>query len=92
MPILLKATIHGYVQGVGFRFEAMQKAQELHLVGYAKNESDRTVYLEAQGARENVEKFLHWLEHHGPPLARVTKVETKFSRELENYQEFSVKY
>ena len=92
MPILLKAKIHGYVQGVGFRFEAMRKAQELHLVGFARNEGYRTVYVEAQGARENVEKFLHWLEHHGPPLAKITKVEAKFSHDLENYQEFSVKF
>ena len=90
--ILLKATIHGEVQGVGFRFQTMKKAQELHLTGFVRNEGYRTVYVEAQGARENVEKFLHWLEHHGPPMAKVTKVEAKFSRDLENYQEFSVKY
>ena len=92
MPILLKAKIHGYVQRVGFRFEAMRKAEELHLVGFARNERDKTVYVEAQGARENVEKFLHWLEHHGPPLAKVTKVESKFSHDLESYQRFSVKF
>jgi acylphosphatase len=92
MPILLKAKIHGHVQGVGFRFEAMRKAQELHLSGFARNERDKTVYVEAQGARENVEKFLHWLEHHGPPLAKIIRVETKFSRDLGNYQDFSVKF
>ena len=89
--ILLKAKIHGRVQGVGFRFEALRKAKELGLAGFARNERDKTVYIEAQGARENVEKFLHWLERHGPPFARVTKVEAKFSRDLENYQDFSVK-
>ena len=92
MPILLKAKIHGDVQGVGFRFEAARYARELHLAGFARNERDGTVYVEAQGVRENVESFLHWLEHHGPPLAKVTKVEAKFSRDLESYQEFSVKF
>ncbi|OGI26228.1 MAG: hypothetical protein A3J76_01440 [Candidatus Moranbacteria bacterium RBG_13_45_13] len=88
MPILLKAKIHGHVHGVGFRYEATKKARELHLTGFARNERDGTVYVEAQGARENVDKFLHWLEHHGPPMAKVTRVEAKYSHDLENYQEF----
>jgi acylphosphatase len=90
--ILLKAKVHGDVQGVGFRFESLRKAQELHLAGFARNERDRTVYIEVQGAEENVHQFLHWLEHRGPPAARVTKVEAKFTRELGSYQEFSVKF
>jgi acylphosphatase len=87
---LLKLRIHGHVQGVGFRFEAMRKAQDLFLVGFARNERNRTVYIEAQGERENLEKFLHWCEHHGPPLAKVTRVEAKYSNELENFQIFRV--
>ena len=85
---LLKAKIHGEVQGVGFRFEAALKARELNLVGFARNERDGTVYIEVQGPSENVERFLHWLEHHGPPAAKITRMEAKFSNELENYQSF----
>lgn len=58
------------------------------MTGFARNERDKTVYIEAQGARENIERFLHWLEHHGPPMAKVMRVEAKFSNELENYQSF----
>lgn len=88
---ILKLKIHGHVQGVGFRFEAMQKAQEFNIVGFAKNERDHTVYIEAQGERSNLEKFLHWCEHHGPKLSKVTRVEAKYSNELENYRSFRVK-
>lgn len=88
MPKLLKAKVHGEVQGVGFRFEAARYARELDLVGFARNERDHTVYIEAQGQNENVDRFLHWLEHHGPLLAKVTRVEAKFSNELEGYQSF----
>jgi len=89
---LLKAKIHGHVQGVGFRFEAMRKARELALVGFVRNEHDRTVYVEAQGPEENLREFLHWLEHHGPAGAEVRKVETKFSRDLKNFGSFKVVY
>ncbi|MDI6778258.1 MAG: acylphosphatase [Patescibacteria group bacterium] len=89
---LLKIKIHGHVQGVGFRFEAMQKARELRLVGFARNERDHTVYIEAQGDRENLEKFLHWCEFHGPRFAEVTKVESKFTNDFKNYQTFRAVY
>lgn len=85
---LLKMKIYGDVQGVGFRFESMRKAKELSLSGFARNERDGTVYIEAQGDRENLEKFLHWCKFHGPALAKVEKIDSNFSNELENYQTF----
>ena len=90
MPKLLKAKIHGKVQGVGFRFEATRKARELGLVGFVRNEHDKTVYVEAQGPRANVDRFLHWLEHHGPKEALVTKVEHHETFDLEDYGSFRV--
>lgn len=87
---MLKIRIHGRVQGVGFRFEAMQKAKELNLVGFARNERDHTVYIEAQGERASLEKFLHWCRFHGPRFAEVARVESKFSNDFENYQSFKV--
>lgn len=89
---LLKMKIHGHVQGVGFRFEAARKAKELNLVGFARNEPDRTVWIEAQGDRENLEKFLHWTRFHGPFRAKVAKVDSEFSNYLKNYQTFKEEY
>jgi len=92
MPKLLKAKIHGRVQGVGFRFEAARKARELGLVGFVRNERDRTVYVEAQGPSLNIDRFLHWLEHHGPQAAEVTRVDHHTTFDLENYGSFKVIY
>jgi acylphosphatase len=89
---LLKIIIHGKVQGVGFRFESMQKARELHLAGFVRNERDGTVYIEAQGDRGDLNKFLHWCEFHGPPLAKISKVDSKFTNESKNYQGFKAIY
>jgi acylphosphatase len=88
---LLKIRIYGHVQGVGFRFEAMRKAQDLSLVGFARNERNGTLYIEAQGDKDNLEKFLHWCSRHGPTSADVSRVVAKYSNKLENFQSFSVK-
>lgn len=87
---LLKAKIHGHVQGVGFRFEAAQRARELGLVGFVRNERDRTVYVEAQGMSEQLREFEHWLERHGSAGAKVTRVEKNYSANLKNFGSFKV--
>jgi acylphosphatase len=65
----------------------------LGLVGFVRNEHDTTVYIEAQGPRANVDQFLHWLEHHGPASAEVTKVEhhTTFLN-IKDYGSFKIIY
>jgi acylphosphatase len=45
----LEATVHGLVQGVGYRWYARQMARRLNLSGYVRNRSDRTVEVVAQG-------------------------------------------
>lgn len=90
MPKLLKAKIHGKVQGVGFRFEALRQAQELGLIGFIRNEHDKTVYIEAQGPSANIDRFLYWLEHHGPAAAKISRVDSHFSFDLENYGNFKI--
>lgn len=87
---LLKVKVHGRVQGVFFRYETSLKARELNLVGFARNEPDGTVYIEAQGKEEKLKELLHWLEHHGPPAARIIKAEAKFSRDLKNFESFKI--
>ena len=42
-------SIHGQVQGVGFRYRAVYAARDLGLTGWVQNESDGSVTLEAQG-------------------------------------------
>ena len=48
----------GNVQGVGFRYEARMTAGLLDLTGWAGNESDGTVTVEAQGQESCIREFL----------------------------------
>lgn len=68
--------VYGRVQGVFFRATALEEAEKLGLVGFVRNESDGSVYIEVEGEKENLDKFISWC-HVGPPLARVDKVEVK---------------
>jgi acylphosphatase len=70
----LEIRVHGWVQGVGFRFCAYQKFDELGLSGSASNESDGTVKLLAQGEDFRLEELLKWC-HVGPAGARVNSVD-----------------
>ena len=45
----LTVRIFGDVQGVGFRFWAKQCADELGIKGFARNEKDGSVCVEAEG-------------------------------------------
>ena len=70
----LNIKILGRVQGVFFRHSAKQKAEELNIKGFARNEPDGAVYIEAEGIEENLKQFLDWC-HYGPLLASVKKLE-----------------
>ena len=46
--------ITGRVQGVNFRTYTKEKAEELGILGFVRNETDGSVYLEAEGDRKSV--------------------------------------
>lgn len=71
--IKFKATIHGRVQGVGFRFTTNQLAQELDIRGIVRNESDGTVYVEAVGAEEQIDTFIKRLAQGPSPQPKSIK-------------------
>jgi acylphosphatase len=74
----LHAIVHGDVQGVGFRYFVQRRAQQLGLRGWVRNNDDGTVELVAEGTRRQLEDLKRALEE-GPRLARVDRVETKWS-------------
>ena len=57
----LTAWVHGYVQGVGFRWWTRARALELGLTGYAANQNDGRVLVVAQGSRQACEQLLSLL-------------------------------
>lgn len=60
--VRLRITFSGRVQGVGFRFECFQLAQELGLTGFCENQADGTVLGEFQGPENRIFYLLSFLD------------------------------
>src|ERR1700739_3799786 len=73
--VRLTAWVHGYVQGVGFRWWTRSRALELGLTGYAPNRPDGLVQVVAQGPRESCQRLLDLLHSGDTPGAVDTVVE-----------------
>ncbi len=50
-------TYHGQVQGVGFRATSARLAQGFAITGTVRNRTDGTVRMDAEGTREEIERF-----------------------------------
>jgi acylphosphatase len=64
------------VQGVFYRAKARSTGEGLDLHGWVRNREDGTVEATACGPSEAVEQYIAWC-HHGPPAARVERVEVR---------------
>jgi acylphosphatase len=69
--------IYGRVQGVGFRYDAKKKAEKFGVVCVPRNESDGSLYIEAEGESPTLEKFIAWCRK-GPWGAKVERVEVVY--------------
>ncbi len=87
----LRALISGYVQGVCFRYYAVQKANDLGLKGFVKNLANGRVEVVAQGNKIALLQLLEWLQK-GPSGASVEGVESEWGEAGKKFSEFSVKY
>lgn len=81
--------IHGQVQGVFFRYSAKEAAEKLNIDGFARNENNDSVYIEAEGEKENLEKFLQWCRQ-GPSGAKVEKIEFEFNNNIKGFKTFDI--
>lgn len=54
--------ISGRVQGVGFRWRAMQAADSLGVTGWVRNDPGGTVSMELQGTEAQLDRLLQLLE------------------------------
>lgn len=84
----LNIKIYGLVQGVFFRTEAKRQADELGITGFAENQSDGSVYIEAEGEKEKLNQFVKWC-NVGPKMAKVEKVVVTEDK-LKNFLKFAV--
>jgi acylphosphatase len=58
--LLYKILVRGSVQGVGFRWGAANEARNRGINGFVKNLSDGSVYIEAEGYREQLNAYVEW--------------------------------
>jgi acylphosphatase len=65
--------VRGRVQGVWFRATAEREAARLGVTGFARNERDGSVLVEAEGHAAAVDAMVAWCRI-GPPRAEVTAV------------------
>jgi acylphosphatase len=84
-------TITGKVQGVGFRFSALDKALELGLFGVVRNQDKNQVHIEVEGEVDKLKEFLKWA-HMGPQGAKIDKVDYQSTEELKGYTEFNTEF
>ena len=86
---------HGRVQGVGFRDFACRIGESCRLSGYAKNLSDGTVEVVAEGEEEKLAEFARRLAGAKMPFGiHVEKLEEAGKRKISSrsFASFGVEY
>src|SRR5580698_6887905 len=66
--------IRGVVQGVGFRPAVYRLADELGLGGFVCNDREG-VWIEIEGARAALDRFVVELDRSAPPASRIDRIE-----------------
>lgn len=69
----MHVAVRGRVQGVGFRWFVRERARDLGLSGWVRNEPDGSVEVYALGPEVNLARLRRMLEE-GPPAADVDAV------------------
>ena len=83
--------IKGSVQGVGFRFFLIQKAQQLGITGYARNLSNGNLEVIAQSkSGESLNNFIEQCKR-GPLLAKIESVDVRTIETQQNYDFFDIR-
>lgn len=82
--------LSGRVQGVGYRYFAARKAEELQIKGWVRNNPDGRVEIEAEGEAGQLSIFADWLKA-GPPRAIVTGISIEEFAPARNFTTFFVK-
>jgi len=82
-------TVHGTVQGVGFRPFVYQTARDLELSGWVKNVGS-SVLIEVEGTPKRLSSFQRALEYDAPELAFVRDI-SSVDLEPRGYQKFDIR-
>lgn len=89
MKITKRIKVIGKVQGVFFRKSTQEKAKELDVNGWVRNEEDGSVLTEIEGQQHAVRALEGWLKQ-GPPNANVENLVVQ-DRNEQGYTSFEIK-
>ena len=87
----LRAAVHGWVQGVGYRDFVSREAVRHRLKGYVRNSSDGSVEIEAEGHRDELEAFLERLRT-GHQYADVKRVDVAWDSYRGEFHDFDLRW
>ena len=79
MSRAVEVKVRGRVQGVAFRWYAVQEAERLGVHGWVRNEPDESVAAHLEGDAQAVEAMVEWCRH-GPRSAVVRDVSVTQAR------------
>ncbi|HVJ04576.1 MAG TPA: carbamoyltransferase HypF [Candidatus Saccharimonadales bacterium] len=85
----LKMTIRGAVQGVGFRPFVYRLAADLELNGWVNNTA-HGVFVEVEGPRERLDRFLLRVEREKPTISFIQSLESSFADPV-GYEGFEIR-
>ena len=89
MTEAIRIIVHGRVQGVWFRAGTQERADELGLFGWVKNQSEGTVEIHVEGEKLQLENFILWCRK-GTPTANVTSLDLNLTS-LQNFTSFEIR-
>ncbi|WP_010571144.1 acylphosphatase [Leptospira broomii] len=85
-----KIRVRGAVQGVGFRYFVLQRAQECRLTGYTMNLPSGEVEVVVEGDKVFIED-LYKAVQRGPSKARVVEATIQWEEAKGNFRTFEIK-
>jgi len=86
----LHIVVGGRVQGVWFRASTRERALSLGLSGQVWNRADGRVEIVAEGPETALRQLLDWAGE-GPPMARVTALESKWQVASGGFSGFTIR-
>ncbi len=89
-PARLEAIVHGWVQGVGFRYFVVREADRLGLTGWVANDQRGSVRCIAEGPRDDLEAVLDRLRE-GPAAAGVERVDATWMAATGAFTSFGIR-
>ncbi len=85
----IEIKLYGRVQGINFRSMIKKKCINLKITGRLMNRNDGSVDIICQSTRENIEKFIFWLQKN-PGFSKVTRLAYSWKNPSEKIIGFTI--